>query len=52
MKLLIFSALILILLAGCGATYTKLDPAKAANTATTADADCPNGIDYKTGHCR
>lgn len=44
----------LLLLSGCGATYTKVDqPAPSSAAATHAGADeCPDGIDYKTGHCR
>ena len=46
--------LLLLLLSGCGATYTKVDqPAPSSAAATHAGADeCPDGIDYKTGHCR
>jgi hypothetical protein len=52
MKLLSLSALALLLLTGCGATYTKLEHPKTAGLANAGEADCPNGINYKTGHCR
>jgi uncharacterized protein YceK len=43
----------LLLLSGCGATYTKVDPPATAKAATAGGADeCPDGIDYKTGRCR
>ena len=44
----------LLLLSGCGATYTKVDqpaPSSAAGTHEGAE-ECPDGIDYKTGRCR
>ena len=37
---------------GCGATYTKLDYPATAKPAVPSDSDCPNGVNYKTGHCR
>ena len=51
--------LALLLLSGCGATYTKVDqPAPSSAAATSEGAtgngaeECPDGIDYKTGRCR
>ncbi len=38
-------------LQGCGATYTKFD-APTSDQVSTVDAECPNGINYKTGRCR
>ena len=55
MKLLSASALALLLLGGlggCGATYTKLDYPATAKPAVPSDAECPKGVNYKTGHCR
>lgn len=51
-KLLSASALALLILGGCGATYTKLDYPATAKPAVPSDSDCPNGVNYKTGHCR
>jgi hypothetical protein len=45
-------AMALIFLSGCGATYTKLDQSKAENSPASIAADCPDGIDYKSGQCR
>ena len=43
----------LLLLSGCGATYTKVDQPAPTSAATSQGADeCPDGIDYKTGRCR
>ena len=52
MNKLTSSVLALLLLAGCGATYTKLEPDKAPATTDHEDGDCLEGIDYRTGHCR
>ena len=38
-------------LQGCGATYTKFD-APTSDKVSAVDAECPNGIKYKTGRCR
>jgi len=46
---------IIVLLAGflqgCGGTYTKFDT-PTSDKVTSVDAECPNGINYKTGRCR
>jgi hypothetical protein len=52
MKLFIFTCLALLTISGCGATYTTIDKSGMEPTASASDADCPNGIDYKTGRCR
>jgi len=54
MKIFIITCLALLILGGCGATYTKIDKSRVENasTASSPDADCPNGINYKTGRCR
>jgi len=52
MKTIIVACLALQTLSGCGATYTKIDKSRVESAANSSDADCPNGIDYKTGQCR
>jgi hypothetical protein len=52
MKMFIFTCLALLTISGCGATYTKINKSRVESTASSSDADCPNGIDYKTGQCR
>ena len=44
----------LLLLSGCGATYTKVDQPTPSSSAATHEGgeECPDGIDYKTGRCR
>ena len=45
--------IVLLLLSGCGATYTKVDQPAPAKASTAGGADeCPDGVDYKTGRCR
>jgi|GEM_PF-958210 len=53
MKMLI-TVVALLSLMGCGATYTKFDKARSSAESTahsSGAADCPNGINYKTGRC-
>ena len=49
MKYLIVGLLGVLLQTGCGATYTRLEQDSTAGSTHSA---CPDGIDYKTGHCR
>lgn len=43
--------LALILLSGCGASYTCA-PEGVEQAPPVPAGDCPAGIDYKTGRCR
>lgn len=52
MKYLIVGLLGVLLQTGCGATYTRLERDRTVGTAGTTHSDCPDGIDYKTGHCQ
>ena len=52
MKTHLYLSLLCWLLTGCGGTYTKFDHPLPASESASADAECPDGIDYKTGTCR